>query len=72
VGDFVDARALETVFEEHATSGVENSLLDLACMFARRAAIANRAPLSLTFFLDSVRFHCSFAFHRAPRQQTAN
>jgi hypothetical protein len=60
------------VFEEHATSGVENSVLDLACMFARRAAIANRAPLSLTFFLDSVRFHCSFAFDRAPRQQTAN
>jgi hypothetical protein len=64
VGDFVDARALETVFEEHATSGVENSLLDLACMFARRAAIANRAPLSLASCLR-VRFHRSLAFHRA-------
>ena len=67
LGDFVDARALEAVFKKNATGRIENSLLDLAGVFARRAAIAHRAPPSLTFFLNSVRFHRSFAFQRAPR-----
>ena len=65
LGDFVDARALEAVFEKNMARGIENSLLDPAGVFARRAAITHSAPPSLTFFLAAVRFHRSFAFHRA-------
>ena len=43
--------------------GIENSLLDPASVFTRRAAITHSAPSNLTFFLD-LRFHGSFAFHR--------
>jgi hypothetical protein len=39
------------VFEKNTARGVENSLLDLAGMFAWRAAITDGAPTSFTFFL---------------------
>ena len=55
------------MFEENPARGVENSLLDPACMSARRAAVTHRGPLSLAFF-RRVRFHRSFAFHPAPSQ----
>jgi hypothetical protein len=46
------------VFEENPARGIENSLLDLAGMFTRRPAIANRAAVSLASCLG-VRFHRS-------------
>jgi hypothetical protein len=59
LGDFVDARALEAVFEKNTARCIENSLLDPAGVFARRAAITHSASPSPTFFLDGVRFHRS-------------
>jgi hypothetical protein len=53
LGDFVDARALEAAFEKHMARRIEDSLLDLAGMFARRAAAANHGARP---FGGSVRF----------------
>ena len=52
------------MFEKNTAGRVENSLLDLAGMFAWRAAVTHSAPASLASFLGGVRFHRSFAFRR--------
>src|SRR5580704_1227383 len=53
------------MFEKNTARRIENSLLDLAGMFAWRAAVTHSAPASLASFLGGVRFHRSFAFHRS-------
>ena len=53
------------MFEKNTARGVEDSLLDQAGMFAWGPPIAHGPPTALAFFLDGVRFHESFAFHRA-------
>jgi hypothetical protein len=68
LGDFIDACALEATLEKHLSRRIEDSLLDLAGMSARRPPTSNSPARPLG---HGAGFHRRFHLHRASFAKTA-